>query len=97
MCVFRVLHKPTGEGVNEDLHEEDCHGKCAVQEECRSLIGAAMARGNVALALSIYEAMCRAGPSGASAAQSGDGLGAVSWPHASLETVSAVVRMPSVL
>ncbi|EIE21316.1 hypothetical protein COCSUDRAFT_56538 [Coccomyxa subellipsoidea C-169] len=62
------------------------------EEECRSLIGAAMARGNVVLALSVYEAMCRAGPSGSGAAQPSDGLGAVSWPHASLETVSAVVR-----
>lgn len=51
-----------------------------------------MARGNMALALSIYEAMCRSGPSPGRASQSGDSFGAVSWPAASLETVSAVVR-----
>jgi len=51
-----------------------------------------MARGNMALALSIYEAMCRSGPNPGRTSQSGDDFGAVSWPAASLETVSAVVR-----
>ncbi|BDA44546.1 hypothetical protein COCOBI_06-0220 [Coccomyxa sp. Obi] len=62
------------------------------EEECRSLIGAAMERGNVALALSIYEAMCRARPGTGRGSSTAEGLGAVSWPHASLDTVSAVVR-----
>ena len=51
-----------------------------------------MERGNVALALSIYEAMCRARPGAGRSSGAGEVVGTVSWPHASLETVSAVVR-----
>ena len=62
------------------------------------MICAALARGNVQLALSVYEAMCRAGPnsgvgsSGGVSHAGGPGFGGFAWPHASLDTVSAVVH-----
>ena len=64
-----------------------------VQEECRALISACMARGNAQLALSIYGTMCRVGP-GSSSATADRHREQLAWPPATLETVSAVVGVP---
>ncbi len=61
-----------------------------VQEECRALISACMARGNAQLALSIYGTMCRVRP-GSSSASADRHREELAWPPATLETVSAVV------
>ena len=73
-------------------HQQQCRIKpfAFMQEECRVLISACMARGNAPLALSIYGTMCRVAL-GSSTASAERHLEQVAWPPATLETVSAVV------
>ena len=59
-------------------------------------MSAALARGNVALALSVFKAMHRSAPGGnSSSSRSAPGtsadLGSPAWPSASLSTISLVV------
>ena len=60
-------------------------------------MSAALARGNVGLTLSVFEAMHRSAPSSSSsssrrsAPDTSDGVGSPGWPSASLTTISLVV------
>jgi hypothetical protein len=65
------------------------------QEEGQWLLAAALSRGNVALAQSLYRAMCGGGgPSGARSDSSpAEPAGAAAWPPASPDTVALMVSL----